>query len=170
MFLAFLISFVQAVFIGLIDAVIKGNVIAHYNSNWSLVPWYFKQQYIIYPLFIALIYFSLGAYIAKKLNFGWKYIFLLFIWALSGVEDISYWLWISVLNINQVLSWLPDTSFFWWYPKTAPWLNSFLHLKLISGTKTVTREAVFWGTAAGSFINLVFSLIWQRKRDRNLPT
>jgi len=94
----FLFSFVNTVFIGLIDAVIKGNVVAFYQ-NWAKVPWYFKDQNYLYPGFIFFIFLLSAFAVRKVFNFSRYYFLFLFIWAVGGLESVSYWLWIKILKI-----------------------------------------------------------------------
>ena len=154
-------SFIQVLFIGLIDALIKGNIMAHCH-DWSQVPWYFKDENLLYPLFIAALLFLLGFLLAKCCGFGWKYPLLLFVWAAGGLESLSYWFWIAVLPIGQTMWWLPDASFFWWYPRHAPWLNKLFHLQWLSQTENVNRNGVLFGVLIAFAVNLALALIGKR--------
>lgn len=164
----FIFSFLHILFLGLIDALIKGNIIASYNNDWGLVPWFWKDANIIYPASLLIIFgLGLGFLVMRKTKWGWSYLVMLGIWVLGGLESLSYWFWIAILKINQTPWWLPDSSFFWWYPKEAPWLNHLYHLKLISFGQTlganVTREAVLYGIIITACLNLILYLFYQSK-------
>ncbi len=164
MFFAFFVSFVHIVLTGLLDALIKGNVMVYFNNDWARAPWYFKDENFIYPCFIGLVSFLAGVWLAKKNNFGWRYFIFWAVWLLGGLESLSYWLFISALGIGQTLWWLPDNSFFWWYPKTAPWLNNFLHLRWLSGSQSdVSRQAVLLASSVVAFLNLILAFSWRKK-------
>ncbi len=151
-----IISIIHIVIIGLADALIKGNIIASHNNNWSAVPWYFKDENLIYPALIFFVFGLLaGLFVKRKTSWGWTYLAMLVLWALSGLESLSYWFWIAVLKINQTMWWFSDDSFFWWYPKEAPWLNKLIHLKWLSLAENVTREGVFYGIAIAFAINII---------------
>jgi len=150
----FIISFLQTIFISAIDALIKGNIVAHYDT-WQQVPWYWKDANFIYPWSIMLIFgLGIGILIMRKSKWGWTYLLMLGIWIGSGLESLAYWLSIVVFKINQTMWWLPDDSFFWWYPREAPWMNTLFYLRWISKKSDVTREAVLWGVAIAFCINL----------------
>ncbi len=153
-----IISIIHTVIIGLADALIKGNIIAFHNNNWEQVPWYFKDENLIYPALIFLIFgLLIGLFIKQRTNWGWTYLVTLGVWILGGLESLSYWFWIAVLRIKQTMWWLPDDSFFWWYPKEAPWLNKFIHLKLITVNESgnVSREAVIYGIIIAFSLNIL---------------
>ncbi len=158
------VSFIHVLFIGMTDALIKGSVIAHCH-NWAKVPWYFKDENLLYPTFIATILFSLGFFLARRFAFGWKYLLMLFVWAVGGLESLSYWFWIAVLPIGQEMWWLPDSSFFWWYPPHAPWLNKLLHLQWLSRSQSVSRHGVLIGAALAIAVNM--GLAFSRKEKSN---
>lgn len=162
----FVISFIQVILIGLIDALIKGNVVSYYN-NWSKVPWYLKDENLIYPLLIAALLFLTGFFLTRWCRFGWKYLAHLAIWAAGGLESLGYWFWIALLPIGQNMWWLPDSSLFWWYPRNAPWLNNLMHLKWISQADNVTREGVLAGVAIAFVINA--SLVFMKKQRKQKP-
>ena len=142
--LGWLVSILHVICIGLVDALIKGNIVAHYQ-NWALVPWYFKDQNIVYPFFVFTLFLVLGIIISRKGKFGLSYLIFIIMWALGGLESLSYWFWITTLDIGQTLWWLPDSSRFWWYPQKAPWLNIFIHLKWLSQNDDVTRQGLLKG-------------------------
>ncbi|NQU77602.1 hypothetical protein HQ544_02800 [Candidatus Falkowbacteria bacterium] len=153
-----LVSFLHIVLLGLADALIKANVMAHYN-DWSRVPWYFKDENFIYPVVIIGLLFGVTSTVAviKKTNWGWKYFIFLALWVLGGLESLSYWFWNKTLRIGQGMWWLPDpdNSFFWWYPPEAPWLNRLYNLRLISFSENVTREAVLYGVLVAAGLNVI---------------
>lgn len=158
----FLISFIHIIILGLIDALIKGNVMAHYD-DWSKVPWYFKDENFIYPVIVVGLIFGLTSalIVIKKTHWGPKYLIFLGLWVLGGLESLSYWFWIAVLKINQTMWWLPDKSAIWWYPREAPWLNHYYNLKLISFGENVTREAVLYGVIIAGALNLILYLFYR---------
>ena len=162
----FFISLIHIILTGLLDALVKGNVVAAYNNDWSLVPWFFKDANLLWPFLLLVISVLAGIFIMRKFKFGWKYFIFFFVWGISGLESLSYWFWIWALGIGQTLWWLPDTSFFWWYPKTAPWLNSFIHLKLLSGWGDVTRRSVLLGTVVSFVLNLVLVFILGKHKTK----
>lgn len=162
-------SFLHVIVIGLADALIKGNIIASHNNRWEQVPWYFKDENLIYPALVFLVFgLILGLFVKRKFRWGWSYIAMLVIWTLGGLESLSYWLGIHIFKINQTIWWLPDSSFFWWYPREAPWLNHLYHLKLISFSQTlnpnVTREAVLYGIIIAACLNVLICLYARQKR------
>ncbi len=146
MFLLVFTSFIQIVLTGLLDALIKGNIIAFYNNDWSLVPWYFKDANFIYPTAITFVSLLLAIIVYKKFKFSkWYFIFLII------------WFWIRTLGIGQIMWWLPDKSFFWWYPKTAPWMNMLFYLKWLSKGVDVSRGGVFLGTLFSFCANIILA-------------
>ncbi|MBU4332204.1 hypothetical protein KKD19_00350 [Patescibacteria group bacterium] len=160
------ISFLHIIFLGAIDALIKGNIVALYNNNWLAVPWYWKDINLVYPMLIIGVLFGLGSglLVMWKTRWGWKYLVMLGIWAAGGLESLSYWLWIVLAGIKQEMPWLPDDSLFWWYPKEAPWMNKLFYLKWLGEGENVTREAVLYGVVIAFFINLVIYL-YKRSRE-----
>lgn len=161
----FIVSLIHIIFIGAIDALIKGNVIAFYNNVWQDVPWYWKDANVIYPASIFIIFgLILAILIMKKTKWGWKYPIMLIIWGLSGLESLSYWFWIVIFNINQKMAWLPDSSFFWWYPPQAAWMNPLVHLKWLSQGPIVTRQGVLYGVLIGFCINLIIYIVTKKKK------
>lgn len=159
----FVLSFIHILLIGMVDALIKGSIIAHYH-NWAKVPWYFKDENLFYPSFIAVLLFALGILLAKWCSFGWRYPLLLFVWAAGGLESLSYWFWIAVLPIGQKMWWLPDSSFFWWYPRSAPWLNKLIHLQWISQAENVSRTGVLIGVLTALAINVTLAFFWKNAK------
>ena len=159
------ISFLHTLIIGFFDALIKGNIVAHYDT-WQQVPWYWKDGNFIYPWSIMLIFgLGIGILIMRKSKWGWTYLLMLGVWLFVGLESLAYWLWIVILKINQTMWWLPDDSFFWWYPREAPWLNNLIHLRWLSDGGNVTRTAVLWGVAIAFCVNLAVYL-YKNSREK----
>lgn len=155
----FLLPVLFTLLIGAIDAVIKGNVMAHY-PDWDSVPWYFKDQYKIYPGFIALLFLGGGYLIAKKLKLNrTKFLVHLIILGASGIESLFYWLSIRLLRIPQPINWIPDGSFFDFYPEVAPWLNVFPWLNWLTPGPDVTRVGVILGSYIGISIVLILTIL-----------
>lgn len=161
----FLISLGNTLLIGLIDAIIKGNIVASYK-DWAKVPWYFKDQNYVYPGLIFVIFLLSALAVRKVFNFSRHYFLFLFIWAVGGLESVSYWLWIKILKIPQGPWWEPGTSVFSWYPKEAPWLDIFFHLKAVSNAEHVTREAVLTGIVGAIVLNVLLTIVLTVKRTR----
>jgi hypothetical protein len=162
----FLFSIGNTVLIGLMDAIIKGNIVASYK-NWARVPWYFKDENFIYPGLVFVI-FLLSAFAVRKIfNFSRHYFLFLLIWAVGGLESVSYWFWIKILNIPQGPWWEPSASVFSWYPKEAPWLDIFFHLKALSNAEHVTREAVMIGIVGTIVLNVLLTIVLIAKRTRD---
>ncbi len=153
----FFISIVNVYFVGLIDAFIKGNLMAYYT--WERLPWIFKDANLIYPSLIFLVFLGSGFVFLRLFKLSKIYWLFLVIFGLFGLESLSYWFWIAVLNINQVRSWLPSNSFFAFYPPEAPWLNTFFpHLRFLSGGDSVTRTGLLSGVFLSLIINLILSI------------
>lgn len=162
----FLISFLHIILLGLADALVKGNIMAHYD-DWSQVPWYFKDENFIYPVLIVGLLFGVTSalIVIKKTNWGWKYFIFLGLWVIGGLESLSYWFWIVILKINQTMWWLPDDGIIWWYPKEAPWLNRCYNLKLISMSENVTREAVIFGIIIAGALNFILYMFLRKSNQ-----
>lgn len=149
----FFLSLVNILLISLVDALLKGNLMAIYS--WEKLPWYFKDANLVYSAFIFLIFLISGFLFRKLFKFSRIYWLFLVVWGFFGLESLGYWFWIDSLKINQARAWLPDSSFFSFYPPQAPWLETFFpHLKLLSGGTTVTRNGLLLGILVSVVINI----------------
>jgi len=63
---------------------------------------------------------------------------------------------------------LPDSTFFWWYPKKAPWLNVFPHLRVLSNGADVTRKGVLLAILIALILNLILFLLWRKIKTQRI--
>ncbi len=159
----FFLSLVNILLVGLVDALLKGNLMAYYG--WERLPWYFKDVNFVYPAFIFLVFLASGFLFIKLFKLPKIYWLFLAVWGFFGLESLGYWFWIDSLKINQTRIWLPDSSFFGFYPPEAPWLKTFFpHLRFLSGGETITRGGLLLGTLIALTINLFLSWYFYFKR------
>lgn len=163
-----IIIILHTFFVGAIDAIIKGNIVASY-PDWASVPWYFKDQYKLYPGFIALIFIFGGLAIAKALKLNQKkFLLMTFIIGLSGLESLLYWLSIKLFSIPQSTWWAKNDSIFSFYPEIAPWLNVFPHINWLTRGGDVTRQGVLMGSLIAIIIIIIINITWKDKdKDKN---
>ena len=132
--------------ISVLDALIKGNVMARYS--WAEMPKFWRNSNL-YPLILFGASFSITALIGLSVFHGIEsalYIIWVIVCCASGIESLLYWWFLRPLNIKQAAHWKPGAPIAGWfdYPEKAPWLDPLIIPRIFSKpSATTTRRGVY---------------------------
>jgi len=157
------LALVPGLLVGIIDANIKGRIVAEkYDNLWSDVPRFWHDlSAVSYSKVILLPVFLIIAYLlARLLRNPWLMVQSC-IFAAFGAESLFFWWALPLFGIPHMHlfegQWRVVGLFE--YPDKAPWLAPLLPLKLLAwalGTG-ITRQVVYVGLSMALLINVAIS-------------
>lgn len=159
--LIFLLSLLPCLIVGMIDANIKGRVVAiKYKNQWQDVPDFWKDETpLSYSKVVVLPLFLLLCFGTGKLTGWWLLSIQSLILGAFGCQSVFYWWAMGWFRIPYIQlfdgEWRVVKSFE--FPDKAPWLSPLLPLRvlamLIDKNDEITRGVVYTGVLVALIIN-----------------
>jgi len=157
----FLLSLLPSLVTGVIDANVKGRVVAiKYKNEWRDVPDFWKDttplsysKVVVLPLFL-LLSFGIGKLTGRQLLMIQSLVLGIF-----GCQSIFYWWSMGLFRIPYIQlfegEWRVVRPFE--FPDKAPWLSLLLPLQLLAvfvdKNNEITRRVVYTGVLVALIIN-----------------
>jgi len=159
-------AIIFVVLLGIVDALIKGTIMA--RKEWNEIDNFWKQSSNLYPNILFICTGIVGLMYAFARWDEWYNILVFMLQVLImgslGLESLVYWWSLKPLGIKQKSFWKEGTPAATWfdYPDVAPWLNGLFPLnwvKRLLKEGQITREVVFCGCFAGVFLSVTIELL-----------